>query len=263
MRVLQIGYGNIGREVFADYSARIQNYMVVDLAQPVPKGHEWDHERVDVAVILVDTPRHPLHGWFDYTALTGVIQSYAAVADFLLIRSTVSLDFLRDPTYLHWADRIGFSPEFYGATKWSSREAVTIDFSVFTENVPTWFSDAASQTRTIVGTPEEVIVAKLTENAYLATKVTFFHELALLCEAEGIDFENVRSIVTMDPRIGPDHSFMEQYGWQSHCFDKDVPAFAGLGPEVTLVSHVIRANQALLSARNTTAIRSDATTQAV
>lgn len=134
---------------------------------------------------------------------------------------------------------------------------------MFTGNVPYWFADAVTAKDAIFGDAAEVIVSKLTENAYLATKVTFFHELARMCEAEGIDFEAVRQITTMDPRIGPDHSYVEQYGWQSHCFDKDIPAFAALGSELSLVQHALVANRRLLAARDTTSKLQRTTTQVV
>lgn len=129
-----------------------------------------------------------------------------------------------------------------------------IDFTVFSRNVPHWFQSKIEPLdfRRRVGTPEEVIVAKLAENAYLATKVTFFHELALLCRQEGITFEQVRRIVTSDPRIGDAHSFLEEWGWQSHCFDKDVRAFAMLGPSDSVVEQVLRSNDRLLGMRKAT-----------
>lgn len=59
-RVLLVGYGNIGSEVFKDYGPRLApGFMVTDLRVPVPAGFEWDGERVDVAVICVDTPSGP------------------------------------------------------------------------------------------------------------------------------------------------------------------------------------------------------------
>jgi UDP-glucose 6-dehydrogenase len=71
----------------------------------------------------------------------------------------------------------------------------------------------------------------------------------MFAQSHGIDFENVREIVTADPRINDDHSFMEQPGWKSHCFDKDVPAFASLGSELTLAKSMIESNKNLLKKR--------------
>lgn len=254
MRVLQVGFGNIGREVFADYREAFaaDTYMVTDLTQTIPNGYEWDGDHVDVAVILVDTPGLMDYDGFDYRGLCRAIEQYAPLSEFVLVRSTVSLGFLTEPTYLKYRDRIGFAPEFYGATKWSSRAALDIPFTVFSGNTPAWFMERIGGEPRLTGAIEEVILSKLAENAFLATKVTFFHELALFCEREGVDFEGVRRIVTTDPRIGGGHSHMEEYGWQSHCFDKDVPAFVRLGPETTLVAQVIDANQRLLNRRSAT-----------
>jgi hypothetical protein len=132
--------------------------------QPIPDGRDWDGLRVDVAVILVDTPTGGMWGdGFDYDALTRAIEAYQERADFILIRSTVSLGFLSRGTYLDHQDRIGFSPEFYGATKWSSRQAVTMDFTMMTSNVPLAFVAHIPTLQITYGTPEEVIVAKLAE----------------------------------------------------------------------------------------------------
>lgn len=234
MRVLQVGYGVIGREVFTDYSTALamegHEYIVTDLHKAVPTGHEWDGNPVDLAVILVNTPPRG-GGLFDYHDLLTAVREYSDIASYILIRSTVGLDFLTTPLYRSMSGKIGFSPEFYGATKWSRRGLLNMGFTIYSHGVPEWFMEAVDPTWSYpenvhVATPSEVILAKLAENAYLATKVTFFHELALAAERHGADPERVRQIVTADPRIGPAHSFMEEPGWQSHCFDKDVPAYA-------------------------------------
>ncbi|QGJ88941.1 UDP-glucose dehydrogenase [Microbacterium phage Teamocil] len=254
MRVLQVGYGVIGREVFTDYSTACamegHEYMVTDLYKAAPTGHEWDGERIDLAVILVNTPARG-NGLFDYTDLLTAVREYIDIASYVLIRSTVGLDFLSTPLYRSMSGKIGFSPEFYGATKWSRRAVLDMGFTIYSTGVPRWFMEAVDPTWGVnddaiqIGTPAEVILAKLAENAYLATKVTFFHELALAAERYGADPERVRQIVTADPRIGPAHSYMEEPGWTSHCFDKDVPAYAQT-VDSTLVRAAILANRATL-----------------
>lgn len=250
MRVLQVGYGTIGREVYLDYGAKFleydHEYMVTDLYKAPPTGSEWDGNRIDLAVILVNTPSRG-NGLFDYTDLLTAVREYIDIASFVVIRSTVGLDFLATPLYRSMAGKIGFSPEFYGATKWSRRAVLDMGFSIFTRNVPEWFTDIVEPNphHVVLGEPGEVILAKLAENAYLATKVTFFHELQLAAQEQGLDPEVVRSIVSRDPRIGPAHTFMEEPGWTSHCFDKDVPAYAQT-VDSTLVRAAILANRATL-----------------
>ncbi|QGJ89497.1 UDP-glucose dehydrogenase [Microbacterium phage Smarties] len=250
MRVLQVGYGVIGREVFRDYEPALDaagHYLMVrDLVTTVA-DYEWDGQQVDLAVILVNTPADG-RGGFDYSDLLTAVRQYLPVARRILIRSTVGLDFLETALYRAHAARIGFSPEFYGATKWSRRGLLDLDFTIFTTNVEQWFIDAVGGPNPIIADPGEVILAKLAENAYLATKVTFFHELQIAAADHGLDGGIVRAIVTADPRIGQAHSHLEEPGWQSHCFDKDVPVYAQT-VDSTLVRAAILANRANLLPR--------------
>lgn len=253
MRVLQVGYGRIGREIWEDYRSRLEGaghrVMVTDLAAEVPLEHVWDGLPVDLAVVVVDTPRKPEAPGLDYRQLEYAVAAYLPLAEFVLIRSTVGLDYLDREQYREHRERIGLSPEFYGATKWSRRGVVDLGLSIFTENVPEWFVSAVGEERVFRARPKAVVLAKLAENAYLATKVTFFHELALTCHELGIDPESVREMVTADPRIGPEHSRMEQPGWDSHCFNKDVPEFARAGLGSVLVQSAIEVNTTKLLPR--------------
>ena len=50
--------------------------------------------------------------------------------------------------------------------------------------------------------PEELIVAKQLRNSFLATKVSSLIQALDLCSAKNINYEQVRSIVCADERIG-------------------------------------------------------------
>lgn len=251
MRVLQVGYGAIGREVFRDYASRLDlaghTFMVTDLRERVPSGYEWDGDPVDLAVVLVNTPRAE-GGGFDHSDLLHALREYSGMAGFLLIRSTVTPSFLDTAMYRAHAGSIGFAPEFYGATEFSRRAVLDMGFSIFTENVPAWFVDAVRDGDVVSARPIEVILAKLAENAYLATKVTFFHELQLAAEGYGADPDRVRHLVGLDPRIGLGHTIMREPGWTSHCFDKDVPEYAAYANS-DLVRAAILVNRANLLPR--------------
>lgn len=260
MRVLQVGFGAIGSQVFLDYqhTLRDHTYMVTDLVKPAPAGHEYDGEPVDVAVIMVDTRPRTGGDGFDYRDLATAILEYRDVAEFFVIRSTVGPDWFRTPLYLRLQDRIGFSPEFNGATHWANRQDLPLGFEVFSDNVPAWFAQAqAGDSQIVVAGPREVSLAKLAENAFLALKVTFFHEMILAANAQGLDGEEVRRVLTTDPRINPHNSYMLQPGWTSHCYDKDVPAYAQqIDSEVIRAAmevnerHLLPAREAPVKARN-------------
>lgn len=252
-RVLLVGQGRIGREVFAEYREIMVDVvlMVTDPAVPSPQGFEWDGQPVDVAVVMVDTPADDRQlSFYDYDQLIVATEWSLLVADAVIIRSTVSVDFFDSPVYRAHPDRIGFCPEFYGTTRHSRRDVIDLGFVAFSHGVPHWFANLAcvGTTKQMWGSAQEVVLAKLAENAYLATKVTFFHELRRLCQSLGASFEAVRELVTADPRINPYHSYCDDGpGWDSHCWNKDVPAYTGLGFDTQLVQAVRSINAWLLT----------------
>ena len=76
-----------------------------------------------------------------------------------------------------------------------------------------------------IAQPEELIVAKQLRNSFLATKVSFFNQALDLCNAKNINYEQVRSIVCADERIGDSHSTVtSKRGFGGHCFPKDTLA---------------------------------------
>lgn len=87
-------------------------------------------------------------------------------------------------------------------------------------------------------------LAKYMENAYLATKVTFCNEFFRIAESIGVHYEELRELVTLDPRIDPSHTFVyrDHPYWKSHCLDKDVKAIAKFSSSSFLKS-VIDANE--------------------
>src|SRR5205085_10097909 len=64
---------------------------------------------------------------------------------------------------------------------------------------------------------------KLASNAFLATKISFINEIAVVCEETGADVLKVAQGMGLDERIGP--KFLRAgIGWGGSCFGKDVTA---------------------------------------
>lgn len=87
---------------------------------------------------------------------------------------------------------------------------------------------------------------KYSANAFLATKITFINEIALLCEQVGADVNMVSKGMGLDTRIG--EKFLQSGpGYGGSCFPKDTHALAKIarnaGTPTTLVETVITANQ--------------------
>ena len=66
-------------------------------------------------------------------------------------------------------------------------------------------------------------LSKYASNAFLATKVSFINELAILCDKVGADISLVREGMGTDERIGP-RFLLAGPGFGGSCFPKDVQA---------------------------------------
>jgi UDPglucose 6-dehydrogenase len=68
-------------------------------------------------------------------------------------------------------------------------------------------------------------VTKYAANAYLATRISFINEIANICDACGVDVDEVRRGIGTDARIGF-HFLFPGAGYGGSCFPKDVQALA-------------------------------------
>jgi UDPglucose 6-dehydrogenase len=66
-------------------------------------------------------------------------------------------------------------------------------------------------------------MTKYAANGFLATKISYMNDLAILCDKVGADVELVRKGMGSDPRIGPQFLFAG-LGYGGSCFPKDVKA---------------------------------------
>jgi UDPglucose 6-dehydrogenase len=97
--------------------------------------------------------------------------------------------------------------------------------------------------RTDVASAEMI---KLASNAFLATKISFINEIAVVCEEVGADVGEVARGMGLDERIGS--SFLKAgLGWGGSCFGKDVSALkklaANSGYHFQLITSVIEVNE--------------------
>jgi UDPglucose 6-dehydrogenase len=93
---------------------------------------------------------------------------------------------------------------------------------------------------------ETAEMIKYAANAFLATKVTFINEIAMLCERTGADVKDVANGMGFDSRIGP--KFLQAGpGYGGSCFPKDTKALARIGQDYSrplqIVETVIKVNE--------------------
>lgn len=78
-------------------------------------------------------------------------------------------------------------------------------------------------------------MVKYMANSFLATKVIFANEMYNLCQALGIKYEEVKSMVTADHRIFDSHlDVTTARGFGGKCFPKDVVALIGRAKQLNI-----------------------------
>src|SRR5215469_10110071 len=83
-------------------------------------------------------------------------------------------------------------------------------------------------------------LTKYAANSFLATKITFMNEVALLCERLGADVDMVRRGIGSDERIGKRFLF-PGIGYAGSCFPKDVQALVKSSQEVSYDFRILNA----------------------
>jgi len=104
---------------------------------------------------------------------------------------------------------------------------------------------------------DEAEMAKLSRNSFLASKVSFFNEISVLCKKYNIDYASTRSLIIMDDRIGNSHTMVPgpdgMNGFGGTCFVKDIwslkTAFinnpTGVDIESPMIDSVIYRNECI------------------
>jgi UDPglucose 6-dehydrogenase len=91
----------------------------------------------------------------------------------------------------------------------------------------------------VVGMAEADLI-KNGANAFLALKLSFVNELAVLCEALGADVLKVVEGIGLDPRIGS-QGMQPGFGFGGSCLPKDLRALTNVGKSYGLEMHVTAA----------------------
>lgn len=228
-----IGYGYVGRCM----STLFRNPLVYDpnLAEDQPgvrlcNDQAYINEHAKLAYICVPTPMDD-NGACDTSIVEATIRWLEA--DVIVICSTVPPGFTQRMSEETGKNCI-HEPEFFGESKhhpWKtgmSKEWVILGGkkeltsmvagvyqSVFSANVPIIQTDSLSAE-----------LAKYMENSWLATKVSFCNEWFDICKSFGADYNVVKELWLMDPRVTRSHTSVDPYdrGYGGKCLPKDVNA---------------------------------------
>lgn len=231
-KVLIIGYGVVGHNLYKEIEK-----LKPDIYDKYKRYFNTKRKvTYDFAFICVDTPYINKDNVCDLTAVYDALAHNDA--RIYIIKSTIlpgtTQQLNNKLKELGKEDRqVIFSPEYYGGTQHCNN--FDFNYTILggdkqacrkVQQLLQHVYDARHTFHIVDSTTAEL--AKYMENSWLATKVSFCNQFFDLANKLGSDYETLRELFILDPRVNPSHTFVyeEKPYWDSHCLNKDVPAIA-------------------------------------
>ena len=245
-----VGYGAVGRGIHQLFP----DAVIYD--EPLGIGERAAINRCQYAFVAVPTPKAP-----DGSCDTSIVESVVAwiEAEIIIIRSTVTVG-TTDRLAHTYGKRVIFQPEYGPAEtpdhpfndlrkiRWVILGGERRDTVAAADLYKTTFNADIVIQQTDARTAE---LTKYMENCFLALKVTFCNEFYDIAARLGVDYNELRELWLLDPRIGRSHTFVmpDNRGFGGKCLPKDisgmVTAARETGYEPTLLAATIAANEAI------------------
>ena len=219
-----IGYGHVGKAMHALFPDAVlyDKYLGIGSISQI--------NNCELSFVCVPTPAGK-NGACDTRHVDEVLSWVASPT--IVIRSTVPVGYTKEKS-IQLGKRIVFQPEYYGETinhplanlidrKWIVLGGQPDDLAPVIREYQKVYTSEIRIVKTDSNTAE---LAKYMENAYLATKVVFCNEFYDIAQACNVDYDELREIWLMDPRINRSHTFVfpDDRGYGGSCFPKDMYA---------------------------------------
>lgn len=254
-----IGYGYVGRALENFF----KNHYKIIIYDPY-NGYDIDKKLInecDISFISVPTPRGE-NGECDISIVEETLSWLST--EIIVIKSTVEIgttDMLKNK----YGKNIIFSPEYIGeSTYWSPYDFHTdmkeTPFFIFggeeklcSQVIDLFLPVTGPCKKYVITDSKSAELAKYIENSFYATKITFCNEMYDICEVLNMDWNKVRELWLLDPRINPMHTavFKENRGFKGKCLPKDISALnytaKKYGLKSTLIDNVINSNNKYLN----------------
>jgi UDPglucose 6-dehydrogenase len=225
--VLIVGYGTVGHNL----EAEIKKVKPHIYDKYKTQSNTKENKKYDFAFICVDTPYISEEVPCDTKEVINAIKENDATI--YVIKSTVPVGFTQKISK-QLNKIVVFSPEYYGGTQHANNH--TFGFTIIgghkaaaTELVQLLQNVYDGRHKFSISEDARLAeLAKYMENSWLAYKVSFMVQFWEVCQTIGLNYEELRELFLLDPRVNPSHTFVykDHPYWSSHCLNKDVPAVA-------------------------------------
>jgi nucleotide sugar dehydrogenase len=239
--VLIVGYGTVGHNLAQEISK-----LKPDIYDKYKTEFNTKKDiKYDFCFICVDTPYTDAY-YCDFSQVQDALEENDA--DIYIIKSTI-LPTVTEYLIKAHQKHIIFSPEYYGGTQHCNN--FDFNFTILggvredcikVQQLLQEVYDARHTFRLTDSTTAEL--AKYMENSWLATKVSFCNEFYDIAEKTAVDYEELRELFILDPRVNPSHTFVyrDHPYYDSHCLNKDVPAIATFA-ESDFLKFIVKYNE--------------------
>lgn len=241
MTTLIVGYGVVGHNL-----AKEIEVLQPDIYDKYKTQYNTKKDiKYNFCFICVDTP-YSVENPCDISQVENALQENDA--EVYIIKSTIlpgTVDKLKEK----YSKRIIFSPEYYGGTQHCNN--YEFNFTILggekedcikVQQLLQEVYDARHTFRIVDSKTAELV--KYMENSWLGTKVAFCLQFFTIAEHYGVNYEDLRELFVLDPRVNPSHTYVyrDHPYYQSHCLDKDIPAITSTDCDTTFLDNVISYN---------------------
>lgn len=233
--VLIVGYGVVGKNLHKEIAALEPDLYDIDSSK-LPENYKRKHETYDFIFVCVDTPYVSKENPCDISAIKKVIRQWKKNLNkegLFVIKSTILPHCFIDSLCDTLCNNIVVSPEYYGNTPHCNNFEFSFTilggFNPHCIRVQQLLQNCYDGRHIFkITDPITACLAKYMENCWLATKVSFCSQFFNIAEKNGVNYEELRELFILDPRVNPSHTFIdrEKPYWDSHCLNKDVRAIA-------------------------------------
>ena len=251
MNIAVIGCGFVGSTVADFLESHLVNVWRIDPNLYPNTRLENIKVNIEAFIICVPTPEGE-DGSCDDSIVKQVIKELDTDKP-ILLKSTVTPDLLEK-----YPSNVVYNPEFLRANSakkdFAEQELFILGAinPAFGEQLDFWsntFMPYLPNTLEKRMTRTDAAMIKYTHNAWLATKVAFFHELFLNTKhMKDFNYSELTSTLGYMKNIGPSHmiapNFDGKLGFGGHCFPKDVKALTKTVKH-SILNKVIETNKEL------------------
>ena len=242
-KILIIGYGVVGHNLYNELkSLQPDIYDKYKTENNTKKGGNFCY---DAAFICVDTP-YLKNNPCDISQIENALQENNA--EIYIIKSTV-LPGITEDLKKKYGKRIIFSPEYYGGTQHCNN--FDFNFTILggdkkdcleIQQMLQYCYDARHTFHIVDSKTAELV--KYMENSYLGMKVAFCNQFYDIANKIGVNYEELRELFILDPRVNPSHTFVykDHPYFSSHCLNKDIPAIAEFA-DAELLKDILKFNE--------------------